>query len=163
MTDSERIAALIEKLEAHGACSWAALMDDAAAQLRADHPAQGERTPAEQGERSQTPREAAVEIVDRRHGYTVEFAPTPEAHRAEYDAEELAIKEKQGGGGATAAASRPSFEAQAEAVERALDEARSDVATFDQDDTQSDEIAALSAAAATCGRAGGGGGTPEPS
>ena len=38
---------------------------------------------------------------------------------------------------------------QSEAVERALDEAKSDVATFDQEDTQCDEIAALTAAAAT--------------
>jgi hypothetical protein len=29
----------------------------------------------------------AVRIVDGRHNYTVEFAPDPDAHRAEYDAE----------------------------------------------------------------------------
>ncbi len=45
--------------------------------------------------------------------------------------------------------SHPSLDAQAEAVERALDEAKSDVATFDQDDTQGDEVSALSAAAST--------------
>ena len=29
----------------------------------------------------------AVRIVDGRHGYTVEYAPDPDSHRAEYDAE----------------------------------------------------------------------------
>jgi hypothetical protein len=30
-------------------------------------------------------RDRAVEIVDVRHGFTAEFAPDPDAHRAEYD------------------------------------------------------------------------------
>jgi hypothetical protein len=55
MTDPERIAALIEKLEAHGACSWAALMDDAAAQFRADHPARGEARPQEPSQCARNP------------------------------------------------------------------------------------------------------------
>ena len=29
-----------------------------------------------------------MRIVDQRHGYTYEFAPSPHAHLAEYDAEE---------------------------------------------------------------------------
>lgn len=32
-------------------------------------------------------RDEAVRIVDQRHGYTCEFAPSPAAHMAEYDAE----------------------------------------------------------------------------
>jgi hypothetical protein len=38
--------------------------------------------------RSHDVRARAVELVDRRHGYTMEHAPSPAAHRAEYDAEE---------------------------------------------------------------------------
>lgn len=39
-------------------------------------------------------RAQAVENVDRRHGYTMEFAPSPVQHRLEYDEEErrLAIE-----------------------------------------------------------------------
>ena len=37
-------------------------------------------------------RDEAIRRVDQRHGYTVEFAPDPDAHRAEYDAEEEAIR-----------------------------------------------------------------------
>lgn len=33
-------------------------------------------------------REMAVEAVDKRHGYTMEFAPSPAQHRALYDLEE---------------------------------------------------------------------------
>jgi len=33
-------------------------------------------------------RDRAVTAVDARHGYTMEFAPSPAAHRAEYEAEE---------------------------------------------------------------------------
>ena len=120
----QRIEALIEHLEC-------AVMLKAAAQLRADHPAEGDGLQRET--RHLTSDEQLVLARALRRSVTI----LPEAPA------------EQGGGGATAAASRPSFEAQAVAVERALDEARSDVATFDQDDTQSDEIAALSAAAAT--------------
>jgi hypothetical protein len=37
----------------------------------------------------------AVEIVDGRHGYTVEFAPNPAAHRAEYDAEYRRLRREE--------------------------------------------------------------------
>lgn len=33
-------------------------------------------------------RDKAIENVDRRHGYTMEFAPHPPTHKLEYDAEE---------------------------------------------------------------------------
>lgn len=33
-------------------------------------------------------RDKAVETVDRRHGYTMEFAPHPLTHKREYDEEE---------------------------------------------------------------------------
>lgn len=36
-------------------------------------------------------RHEAVRLVDQRHGYTVEFAPDPDKHRAEYDAEEAKL------------------------------------------------------------------------
>lgn len=36
-------------------------------------------------------RDEAVRAVDARHGYTVEYAPDPEAHRAEYDEEERRV------------------------------------------------------------------------
>lgn len=37
-------------------------------------------------------REVAVARVDRRHGYTMEFAPSPIQHRMEYDEEEATIR-----------------------------------------------------------------------
>lgn len=37
-------------------------------------------------------RELAVERVDARHGYTMEFAPSPVQHREEYDREEEALR-----------------------------------------------------------------------
>ena len=40
-------------------------------------------------------REQAVSNVDRSHGYTFEFAPSPSAHRAEYDEEELRLTAAQ--------------------------------------------------------------------
>lgn len=36
----------------------------------------------------ETIRERAVENVDRRYGYTMEFAPSPHQHKLEYDEEE---------------------------------------------------------------------------
>lgn len=41
--------------------------------------------PADSGE---TARDVAVRIVDARYSYTAEYAPDPDAHRAEYDLEE---------------------------------------------------------------------------
>lgn len=44
-------------------------------------------------------RDEAVANVDHRHGYTVEFSPWPEEHRAEYDEEEERLRaELQAGG-----------------------------------------------------------------
>jgi hypothetical protein len=40
-------------------------------------------------------RDLAVARVDGRHGYTVEFAPDPETHRAEYDDEEARIRHER--------------------------------------------------------------------
>ena len=40
-------------------------------------------------------RDEAVRIVDARHGFTAEFAPDPQAHRDEYDAEEERIREER--------------------------------------------------------------------
>lgn len=37
---------------------------------------------------SEHARDAAVRIVDARHGYTVEHSPHPEIHRREYEREE---------------------------------------------------------------------------
>jgi hypothetical protein len=37
----------------------------------------------------------AVEIVDGRHGYAIEFAPDPDAHRAEYDAEYRRLRREE--------------------------------------------------------------------
>jgi hypothetical protein len=39
-----------------------------------------------------TLRDRAVANVDARHGYTVEFASDPDAHRAEYDEEERRLE-----------------------------------------------------------------------
>lgn len=36
-------------------------------------------------------RDAAVQLVDSRHGYTYEFSANPEAHLAEYDEEEARL------------------------------------------------------------------------
>jgi hypothetical protein len=41
---------------------------------------------------SEALRERAVENVDRRHGYTMEFAPSPQQHKLEYDEEERKLK-----------------------------------------------------------------------
>jgi hypothetical protein len=38
--------------------------------------------------RSETVRERAVREVDARHGYTMEFSSSPEAHEMEYDERE---------------------------------------------------------------------------
>lgn len=40
-----------------------------------------------------TVRDLAVERVDGRHGFTMEFAPNPYAHKLEYDDEERALAE----------------------------------------------------------------------
>ena len=40
-------------------------------------------------------RERAVENVDRRHGYTMEFALSPAQHRDEYDREEDRLHEER--------------------------------------------------------------------
>lgn len=37
-------------------------------------------------------REEAVESVDKRHGYTMEHAPSPAQHRAEYNREEELLR-----------------------------------------------------------------------
>lgn len=42
---------------------------------------------------AQSVRDLAVMRVDQRHGFTMEFAPDPLAHRWEYDAEELLLNE----------------------------------------------------------------------
>lgn len=34
-------------------------------------------------------RDRAVQVVDARHGYSIEFSPGPGAHAAEYDLEEV--------------------------------------------------------------------------
>jgi hypothetical protein len=52
-------------------------------------PAEGDPVPGGIGPAApNSVRDEAVRIVDQRHGYTVEHAPDPEAHRAEYDEEE---------------------------------------------------------------------------
>lgn len=38
-------------------------------------------------------RDEAVRRVDERHGFTMEFAPSPSQHKAEYDLEEEAIRD----------------------------------------------------------------------
>jgi hypothetical protein len=39
-------------------------------------------------------RERAVENVDQRHGYTMEFAPSPVQHKLEYDEEEQKLRKQ---------------------------------------------------------------------
>lgn len=48
-------------------------------------------------ESCQPVREAAVYAVDQRHGFTMEFAHTPDQHAYEYDLEEEAIRERFNG------------------------------------------------------------------
>jgi regulator of replication initiation timing len=40
-------------------------------------------------------RDEAVANVDQRHGFTYEFAPNPEAHRAEYGGEERRLRDER--------------------------------------------------------------------
>ena len=43
------------------------------------------------GERARTPRQLAVDVVDGAHGYTMEFAPSPDEHKRQYDILEKGI------------------------------------------------------------------------